>query len=89
MQVELKLPADGESGMKLIRRSLAHLARQRLGERDWVEGQIMLGHRKLSTSDAYAPFDTGYLARALAVTDAVIEEIEALCPGAFTLPAED
>lgn len=86
MQTALKLPGDGESGMKLIRRSVAHLARQRLGERDWVEGQIMLGHRKLSTSDTYAPFDTGYLARALEVTDSIIEEIEKLCPGAFALP---
>lgn len=86
MQRALALPADGESGMKLIRRSMAHLARQRLGERDWVEGQIMLGHRKLSTSDAYAPFDTGYLARALEVTEVVIEEIEELSPGAFSEP---
>lgn len=84
MQTALKLPGNGESGMKLIRRSVAHLARQRLGERDWVEGQIMLGHRKLSTSDTYAPFDTGYLARALEVTDSIIAEIEALCPGAFS-----
>ena len=29
MQVVLGLPGDGESGMKLIRRSMAHLARQR------------------------------------------------------------
>jgi len=84
MQGELDLPADRESGMKLIRRSMAHLARQRLGERDWVEGQIMLGHKKVTTSDTYAPFDTGYLGRALEVTDAIIEEIEKLCPGAFT-----
>jgi hypothetical protein len=83
MQVALKLPGDGESGMKLIRRSMAHLARQRLGERDWIEGQIMLGHRKTSTSDTYAPFETGYLARALEVTEAIINEIEKLTPGAF------
>jgi hypothetical protein len=89
MQRALALPADGESGMKLIRRSMAHIGRQRLGERDWVEGQIMLGHRKLSTSDIYAPFDTGYLARALEVTDTVIEEIEKLCPGAFAIAAAD
>ena len=88
MQAELGLPGDGESGMKLIRRSMAHLARQRLGERDWVEGQIMLGHRRPSTSDTYAPFDTGYLGRALEVTDAIIEEIERLAPGAFTSLSE-
>lgn len=84
MQAAVGLPGDGESGMKLIRRSMAHLARQRLGERDWVEGQIMLGHRRPSTSDTYAPFDSGYLGRALEVTDQIIAEIERLTPGAFT-----
>ena len=83
MQEFLKLPGDGESGLKLIRRSMAHLARQRLGERDWIEGQIMLGHRKPTTSDVYAPFDAGYLGRALEVTEAIISEISAICPGAF------
>ncbi|WP_404711544.1 hypothetical protein [Sphingomonas sp. MMS24-J13] len=86
MQEELKLPRDGELGMKLIRRSMSHLARERLGERDWVEGQIMLGHRKISTSDTYAPFSVGYLGRVLEVTDQIIEEIERLCPGAFGTP---
>jgi hypothetical protein len=83
MQAALKLPGDGESGMKLIRRSMAHLGRQMLGERDWIEGQIMLGHRKSRTSDTYAPFETGYLARALEVTESVIAQIEKLTPGAF------
>lgn len=83
MQAALQLPGDGESGMKLIRRSMAHLARQRLGERDWIEGQIMLGHRKTSTSDTYAPFETEYLSRALSVTESVIAEIDQLTPGAF------
>ncbi len=83
MQAAIGLPRDGESGMKLIRRSMAHLARQRFGERDWVEGQIMLGHRRPSTSDTYAPFDTGYLGRALEVTDAIIAEIVKLCPRSF------
>jgi hypothetical protein len=83
MQEELGLPGDREGGLKLVRRSMAHIARQRLGERDWIEGQIMLGHRKPSTSDTYAPFDAGYLARALEVTDSIIAEIEKLAPGAF------
>lgn len=86
MAAAVGLPADGEAGMKLIRRSMAHLARERLGECDWIEGQIMLGHRKTSTSDVYAPFTPGYLARALAVTDAIIGEIDELCPGAFDAP---
>jgi hypothetical protein len=83
MQDALQLPRDRETGLKLVRRSMSHIARARLGERDWIEGQIMLGHRKTSTSDIYAPFEVGYLSRALEVTDAIIEEIEALCPGAF------
>jgi hypothetical protein len=81
----LGLPRDGETGLKLIRRSIAHLARQKLGERDWVEGQIMLGHRKLSTSDTYAPFDVGYLSRALGATEDIITDIEKRVPGAFSV----
>lgn len=80
---KLELPRAGETGLKLIRRSMANLARKRLGERDWVEGQIMLGHKKITTSDTYAPFDTGYLGAALRVTEEIIEEIEKLTPGAF------
>jgi hypothetical protein len=83
MQSALGLPGDGESGLKLIRRSVAHIARQRMGERDWVEGKIMLGHQRISTSDKYAPFDPGYLGEALRVTNEIIEEIEKLTPGAF------
>jgi hypothetical protein len=83
MSDKLDLPKDREAGTKLIRRSVAHLAREALGERDWIEGQIMLGHRKASTSDVYAPFTPGYLGRALEVTDAIIEQIEKLTPGAF------
>lgn len=88
MQDAVGLPGDGEGGLKLIRRSMAHLARQKLGERDWVEGQIMLGHRRPSTSDTYAPFDTGYLGRALEVTEEIIDAIEKLAPGAFAMPAD-
>ncbi len=62
---------------------MAPLARQRLGERDWVEGQIMLGHKKITTSDTYAPIDTGYLGAALRVTEEIIDAIERLTPGAF------
>lgn len=81
---ELGLPRDGETGMKLIRRSMASLARPRLGEDGWIEGQIMLGHVVHSkTSDIYAAFEPGYLGRAQAVTEAIIDEIEALAPGAF------
>jgi len=84
MQDELRLPRDGETGQKLIRRSMAKLARGRLGEALWVEGQLMLGHRvHSSTSDIYAAFEAGYLVNALAVTEQIIDDIEALAPGAF------
>lgn len=81
---EIGLPRDGETGLKLIRRSMASLARNRLGEKDWVEGEIMLGHRPYSaTSDIYAPFEPGYLGRAKAVTEQIITEIEAIVPQAY------
>lgn len=86
MEEACGLPGDGESGLKLIRRSIAHLARERLGERDWIEGQIMLGHKKVTTSDTYAPFNTGYLGQALRVTEEIIDAIEKLTPGAFGPP---
>lgn len=80
---ELGLPRDGETGMKLIRRSMATEVRRRLGEEHFIQIERMLGHRKESTSDLYALFEPGFLGRALAATDAIIEEIEALAPGAF------
>lgn len=84
MQDELQLPRDRETGLKLIRRSMASLGRKRLGERGWIEGQIMLGHIKASkVSEIYAPFEAGYLADALAVTESIIDEIQAIVPGAF------
>lgn len=81
---DLKLPRDGETGTKLIRRSMATLARLRLGEEHWIQGELMLGHRKASTSDVYALFEPGQLGRALAVTEAIIAEIDALAPGAYS-----
>lgn len=86
---ELGLPRDRETGLKLIRRSVAHIARKRLGEERWPQGEIMLGHRKARTSDLYALFDPAYLGRALEVTTSIIEDIKARCPGAFTGPAPE
>lgn len=80
----LKLPRDGETGTKLIRRSMAHIARRRIGEERWEQGRMMLGHRKASTSDLYALFDPSNLGVVLAATTAIIDEIESLVPGAFT-----
>lgn len=43
----------------------------------------MLGHVKASISDIYAIPDPANLGLALSATEAVIDEIERLCPGAF------
>jgi hypothetical protein len=84
MRDALGLPSDGQAGWKLTRRSMATLARRRLGEEHWIQGQIMLGHVKQSISDIYAVPETGNLGRALAVTEEIIDEIEQKAPGAFT-----
>lgn len=84
MRAKLGLPGAREAGPKLIRRSMATLARKRLGEERWAQGEMMLGHRKASTSDIYALPDPANLGAVLAVTEAIIDDIEALCPGAFT-----
>ncbi len=83
MQDELGLPRDREAGMKLIRRSMAHLARPRLGEGQWIEGKIMLGHHRPDSSDIYAPFQPDYLAAVRSVTEGIIDDIIALAPKAF------
>lgn len=83
MATEIGLPRDREAGMKLIRRSISTIARKRLGEEHWVQGRMMLGHYKASTSDIYALPDPSHLGRALAVTEAIIDEIEALAPGSY------
>lgn len=83
MEIALGLPRQGQSGMKLIRRSVSHLARKIIGEEHWRQGEIMLGHHKASTSDIYALPDPANLGRALAATESIIEQIEALAPGAF------
>jgi hypothetical protein len=81
---ELSLPRDRETGLKLIRRSISTLARRRIGEERWAQGEMMLGHRKASISDLYALFDPANLGFALAATTAIIDELDELCPGAFT-----
>jgi hypothetical protein len=45
---------------------------------------MMLGHVKHSISDIYALPDPHNLGLALAATEAIIDEIEALAPGAFS-----
>lgn len=84
MAIELGLPNEGEAGTKLIRRSVSHLARRIIGEEHWRQGEIMLGHHKTSISDLYALPAIENLGRALAATEQIIDQIEAIAPGAFT-----
>ncbi len=86
---ELGLPRNRETGLRLIRRSVSTLARNRLGEERQAQWERMLGHRKASTSDLYALMQMGNLGHALAATNEIIEEIEALVPGAFTGPTPE
>ena len=90
METKLAMPRAGQSGMKLIRRSIATIARKELGEEHWIQGRMMLGHVQPTTSDIYAVADPSHLGRAMAVTNAIIEAIEREAPGAFyrTLTAE-
>jgi hypothetical protein len=87
MRAEVGLPIErGEAGWKLIRRSMATLARRRIGEANWRQGEMTLGHVRASTSDIYALRDPANLGLALAATESIIDEICALVPGAFTAP---
>lgn len=83
MRKHLGLPGGREAGEKLIRRSMATLARKRMGEANWPQGEMMLGHRKARVSDIYALPDPANLGLALSVTEEIIDEIEALVPGAY------
>jgi hypothetical protein len=68
---------------------MAKLLRDRLAPADWSEVEMFLGHRKFdSTSDIYAPFDPSYCANAKRSIEGIVEEIEALTPGAFNLDGE-
>lgn len=88
MQEALGLPGDRESGLKLIRRSMAQLGRNRLGRRDWIEGKVMLGHHQPDQSDLYGRDEPGNLPRALEVTEAIIDEIISHAPLAFAVPKD-
>lgn len=82
MAKALGLPNDGEAGMKLIRRSVAQLLRDR-GVPD-PEIELQMGHRRLKgTTDLYAPFKPEHLAKVTREIEAIIDEIEKLVPGAF------
>jgi hypothetical protein len=84
MRAHLGLPGDAEAGEKLIRRSVSTICRRTIGEANWVQGEMMLGHKKASISDIYAVPDPANLGLVLAATEALIDEIETRVPGAFT-----
>ena len=44
MAEELGLPKQGQSGLKLVRRSMAKLLRDRLPKDAWIEIELFLGH---------------------------------------------
>ena len=77
------LSRERETGLKLIRRSVLQIARPRIGEAQWRQGEIMLGHAKIRTSDIYALFDPANLGVALTVAEGIIEEIKTLCSEGF------
>lgn len=82
MAAAMSLPAQGEAGMKLIRRSVAQLLRDRGVPSDELE--LMMGHRKLgAVTDLYAGFRPEHLARAVNALEGIIDEIESDVPGAF------
>jgi hypothetical protein len=83
MRAHLGLPDDRQAGPKLIRRSMATLVRRRIGEANWRQGEIMLGHVPFVTSDIYAIPDPANLGLVLGATEEIISEIEALAPGAY------
>lgn len=87
MRKKLDLPSGGEAGPKLIRRSMATIARKRIGEERWRQGEMQLGHVRFSISDIYALPDPANLGLALEATESIIDEIERLAPGAFTTDA--
>lgn len=84
MMRELGMPGDGESGMKLIRRSMADILRARLPQAHWGELEIFLGHERFkAVSGLYAPFRPDYLVHVKAELEVIAEEVEKLAPGAF------
>ena len=87
MAQELGLPGERESGMKLVRRSMAELIRARLIAAGKAEDELsmFLGHRKInSVSELYAPFNPSYLNNVRAIIEEIAEEIGAGCQGAFS-----
>ncbi len=101
MIAKLGWPADGEGGMKLIRRSIAQLLRDAGTPRAWSEEwrdpvrkvpgeqiEVQLGHRVIdSVTDLYSAFDPDYQHAATAALTAIIDAIIERSPGAFSAPS--
>ncbi|WP_137680545.1 phage integrase SAM-like domain-containing protein [Aurantiacibacter suaedae] len=89
MTKTLEFPSErGQSGVKLIRRSVSNLLRPRLEKAgSWqTQGPLMLGHVRKKESDKYAtPYHEDYLGDVLRLTEELIDCIEASAPGAFSL----
>ena len=83
MARKLGLPTGRQAGPKLVRRSVSTIARKRIGEANWQQGKMMLGHVRFDISDIYAIPDPANLGLALAATESIIDEIEKLAPGSF------
>lgn len=83
-RAEIGLPVErGQAGWKLTPRSMATMVRRRIGEANWRQGEMMLGHVKRSISDIYAVPDPANLGLALAAAEAIIDVIEGLTPGSY------
>jgi len=83
---------EREGGMKCIRRAMAKHGKKALGRTNWIQGKFMGGwEQPNSIADGYAGddlftlHDEEMMGRALEVTEQIIAEIEALCPGAFNI----
>lgn len=84
MASDVGLPGDRQAGSKLIRRSMAELLRAKMLVAHWGEIEVFMGHDKFdSVSGLYAPLRPDYLVHAKEAIEAVIDDIEALAPGAF------
>ena len=81
MAKEIGIFRERQTGMKLIRRSISQLVRDRIGKHRWPQDQMMLGHTKTTTSDLYALKKPSHLGLALRHTEAIIDEIESATPG--------